>query len=221
MSHFLLLGLEVGEGIWIWHGFTRELRDYIDAFFRQSSGFARVVRGQTNFVDAEMARDRRRPAEVLKISLEPQRMIGLYRIKPDILRLVCLQFCDQANVATFPILVDHKPSTFFGDSLHGRFQPIATVALQRTEHFSGDALRMNPLQRSPFAQVAHDKRERCLNLSTAIPDIALETDGIEYPPPGWYAGGRNSPQHAGMRCRSFPVFVRGHWRRPHRRGHGP
>src|SRR5215475_5514645 len=80
---------------------------------------------------------------------------------------------------------------------------------------------MNPLQRSPFAQVAHDKRERCLSLSTAIPDIALETDGIEYPPPGWYAGGRNSPQHAGKPCCSCPVFLRGHWRRLTAAGGGP
>jgi hypothetical protein len=55
-------------------------------------------------------------------------MIGLYRIEAGILQLVRFQFCHQADAPSLLILVDHEPSTFFGDSLHRHFQLIATIA---------------------------------------------------------------------------------------------
>jgi hypothetical protein len=169
MRHFLLLGLQVGEGVRIRQDFTGELGDHRDAMFRQSSGFARIVREQTNFFDAEIAHDRRGQAE--EIGREPQGVIGLNRIKASILQFVCLQLCHQANAAAFLILINHQPATFFGDGLHGHFQLIATVATQRAEHFSGKALRMNSQQRNSTSQIAHDERERCLSFSSAIGDM--------------------------------------------------
>jgi hypothetical protein len=77
VPHFLFFGLQVGEGVRIWHGFTRELCGHLNAFLRQSSGFAWIVREQTNFFDAEIGHDRRRQAEIPEIGLESQRMIGL------------------------------------------------------------------------------------------------------------------------------------------------
>ena len=50
VRHFFLLGLEVSERVRIWHAFTGELRNHLDAIFRQSSTFARIVRQQTNFL---------------------------------------------------------------------------------------------------------------------------------------------------------------------------
>src|ERR1700757_5264201 len=94
---FLLPGRQMSERVRISRGFTGDLRNHLDAMFRQSSGFAWIVREQTNFLDAEVAHDRRWQAEVPEIGLDPQRVIGLYRIKAGILQLVCLQLCHQAN----------------------------------------------------------------------------------------------------------------------------
>ena len=118
----------------IWHAFTGELRNHLDAIFRQSSAFARIVRQQTNFFDAKIAHDRGRQAEVSAVGFKAQRMIGLYRIKAGILQLISLQLRHQTNAAAFLILVNHEPATFFGNSLHGHFQLIATVAAQRTQY---------------------------------------------------------------------------------------
>ena len=62
---------------------------------------------------------------------------------------------------------------------------------------SHEALQMNSQQRNSFAQTAHDERKRCLSLLTAIPDIALETDGTEHAPLGWHAIRRSLANYAG------------------------
>jgi hypothetical protein len=47
---------------------------------------------------------------------------------------------------------------------------------------------MDAQQGNSIRQIAHDKRKRGFNLSSAILDIALETDSIKHAPLGRHAG---------------------------------
>src|SRR4051812_15763403 len=143
MAHFFLLGPQITKRVRIRRSFAAELDDQLDAVLRQCTGFARIVREQTNPLDAEIAQDRSRQVEVPAIGLKPEGMVGLNRIKAGILQLVGLQLRHQADAAALLILIDHEPATLFSDGLHGHFQLVVAITAQRPEHLSGEALRMD------------------------------------------------------------------------------
>ena len=61
-------------------------------------------------------------------------------IEAGILQFVGFQFCNQADAAALLILVDHEPTPFVGDDLHGHFELVVAITTQRPEHLSGKAL---------------------------------------------------------------------------------
>jgi hypothetical protein len=140
--------------------FAGELGCHFDSVRSQDAGFAWIVRKQTNPFDAKLTQDRSRQAEVPIVSLEAQSMIGLDRIEAGVLQFVSFQLRHQPDAAALLILIDHEPATFVGDSLHRHFQLVVAITAQRPEYFAGEALRMDPQQRSSFDQIAHDNRER-------------------------------------------------------------
>jgi hypothetical protein len=64
MAHFFLFVPQVRKRVRIWRGLAAELGDDLDAILDQCAGFARIVREQTNPLDAETAHDRGRQIEI-------------------------------------------------------------------------------------------------------------------------------------------------------------
>src|SRR6202030_4027383 len=199
VAHSFFFGPQIREGVRIRRSLAAEHGRYLDAVLRQCARFARIVREQTNPLDPKIAQDRSRQAEVPAIGPEPKGMIGLNRIEADVLQFVCLQLGHQADAAALLILIDHESATFLGDGLHGHLQLVMAIATQRPEYFSGKALRMDAQQGNSFAWIAHDHRECGFNPSSAVRYVALEPKGIEHPPFGRHAGGRNAPKRSSVR----------------------
>ena len=170
VTHSFFFGPQVSERVWSWRNFAGKPRDNLDAVLAKAHSLARIVREQANTLDAEVAQDRGRQAEIPAIGLEPQRVIGLDRVDAGILQLVSLQLCHQADAAALLIFVNHEPATFLGDRLHGHLELVVAVAAQRPEHLAGEALRMDAQQRHAFGQFAEDDRERGFN-----PSVPFET----------------------------------------------
>src|SRR6185503_6834083 len=88
-------------------------------------------------------------------------MICLNRVEAFVLKRISLQLGHQSDPATFLMLIDHEPSAFFSDSSHRQVQLIATVTAQRSQHLSGEALRMKSNQRRTLlAGIAENNRKR-------------------------------------------------------------
>ena len=64
VAHFFLFGPQIRQRVRIRHSFAAQRDDQLDSVLRQSLGFARIVREQANPLDAEIAQDRCRQAEV-------------------------------------------------------------------------------------------------------------------------------------------------------------
>src|SRR6516225_2913949 len=130
MPHFLFFRLQVGERMRRRPDLAGNPFDDLDAGGAERAHLAWIIGQQPNARDAKVVKDRGRQAEIPEVRLEPERMISLDRVDAHVLQLVGFQLCHQANAASFLMLVEHEPATFFGDSLHRHFQLIATIAAQ-------------------------------------------------------------------------------------------
>ena len=126
-------------------------------------------------------------------------MIGVNRVKTDILERIGLQLSHQPDAAALLMFVDQQPASFVGNRLHRQFQLASAVAAQRAKHFAGQALRMDSNQRNALCHVAQNERKRGFNPPVAIRDFALERHGPKHPPFGRHSGIANSSHRSGLR----------------------
>src|SRR5262245_26984346 len=90
VSHFLFLGLQVGERVHRRLDLAGNPFGDFDAAILERTYLARIVGQQANAWNAKVAQDRGRQAEVPEVRLEPERMIGLDGIDAGVLQLVGL-----------------------------------------------------------------------------------------------------------------------------------
>jgi hypothetical protein len=98
------------------------------------------------------------------------------------------------------VLVDQQPGFFASDCTHGQFQLVSAVATQGTQRIACAALRMNTQQLCIRGNLAQEKSYRSLNLSSAVANLPLESDGLKDPPLGGQSSAGNSSKYPGL-CR--------------------
>src|SRR4051812_1543077 len=64
---------------------------------------------------------------------------------------------------------------------------------------------MDAQERSAVVQIAHDHRHRCLDMSAAVQNLALESEELKHSPLGWHPSGGNLPDCEGW-CHLGPAF---------------
>ena len=126
-------------------------------------------------------------------------MIGVNRVKTDILQRIGLQLSHQPDAAALLMFVDQQPASFLSNRPHGHFELVAAVAAQRAKHFAGQAPRMDSNQRNALCHVAQNECKRAFNLPAAVKDFALETDGPKHAPFGRHSSGSDSPNSSSWR----------------------
>src|SRR5579859_4973696 len=94
------------------------------------------------------------------IGLEPQLLIGLYRVQPLVLKFVGLELGHQSYPTTLLQFIKKHACPGLRDHRERHLQLLATVAAQRAENVAGQALRVNPHQRRRCTNVAEDERDR-------------------------------------------------------------
>src|SRR3954471_21492245 len=64
---------------------------------------------------------------------------------------------------------------------------------------------MDAQERSAVGQIAHDHRHRCLDMSAAVQNLALESEDLKHSPLGWLSSGGNLPD-CDRWCHLGPAF---------------
>jgi hypothetical protein len=100
---------------------------------------------------------------VAAINRQAKRLIGLYGIEPKVLQGVCLQLCHQPDPSPFLLVLNQPASILTGDGPHRELQRIATVAAQRPQHVTGEALGMNPQQWRISLHLTQSQHDRSLH----------------------------------------------------------
>src|SRR5439155_8576009 len=150
---------------------------------------------------AKLVEDRSGQREVPAVRLVAQCKIGIDGVEAGVLQGVGLELRHEADAATLLVFVNDDAAPFRGDRSNCNFQLVATVATQRPEHFSGEALRMDAHERSALGQIAENQCERGFYPSRPVGNFALEPQGLKITPPGGHSGGDNSSNRLGLRGR--------------------
>src|SRR6266446_498091 len=104
----------------------------------------RIVGKQANTLDSEIIEDCARQAEIPAVCLKTKCVVCCNGVKTLILQRIGLQFCHQANAASFLLFVNQETAAFCGDRSHRKFQLLAAVATERSQDVTCNALGVNP-----------------------------------------------------------------------------
>src|SRR6266404_9697331 len=92
--------------------------------------------------------------EITAVGVKTQSFVRFDGIETLVLQGVGSQFCHQPDATTLLILVDHQTRSLVSNGRHCEFQLASAITAQRSEHFAGEALRMNAQQRYSVLQIA-------------------------------------------------------------------
>ena len=94
------------------------------------------------------------------VGLEAQLLVGFDRVEALVLQFVGLELGQEADAASFLLLVDQHASAGLGDHLQRHLELLLAIAAQRPEDVAGQALRVDAHQRRLRVQVPHYQRHR-------------------------------------------------------------
>src|SRR5229473_7161537 len=92
--------------------------------------------------------------EITAVGVKTQSFVRFDGIETLVLQGVGSQFCHQPDATTLLILVDHQTRSLVSNGRHCEFQLASAITAQRSQHFAGEALRMNAQQRYSVLQIA-------------------------------------------------------------------
>ena len=146
VSQFFFLGLEVFLGMRVGRDLTGNALDNGDSGALESGNFVGIVRKQTYCADAEGLQHLGRESEFSMVRFESQAFVGFDGIEPDVLQLVRLKLCHQADPSALLLLVNKDARTLPGDHGKSHFQLLAAIATEGPENIASEALRMDTHQ---------------------------------------------------------------------------
>ncbi len=126
----------------------------------RASTFSGLLVIKPDRADAELLQDRGRQFELPAVRPITQLYIGLNRVEAPVLELVSSQFRHQANPAPLLLFIEQDARSRIGNPGQGQLKLLPAVAAQRVEDVARQALRVNPHDRRPGVDVAHDQGNR-------------------------------------------------------------
>jgi len=103
----------------------------------------RVIGHQLERAKIEEPKDFYRKRIIAQVHWVSKPKVGFNCVEPLILKLIGAEFLNQADTATFLMLVDKHSSTLLRDCAQSKMKLLITVTSHGVENLSGHALRMN------------------------------------------------------------------------------
>src|SRR5258708_18034981 len=160
MSELVALGPHVASALLV--GGLNDRHSFVDAKAvpLESDHLARIVGDWTDRLETKVEQNLRADAVLAQIGLEPELLVGLHRVGPAILKLVCLELVEEADAPPFLVEIDDDPLSVGRDELHRFHELPAAVAAERMEDVAGETLRVHPDERVfTRAKLAEDERD--------------------------------------------------------------
>src|SRR5208282_3353398 len=100
--------------------------------------------------------------KVTVVGLEPESLVRLDCVVPEVLQFVGFQLRPQSDTSSLLLFVDKNPGAFASDHGKCHAQLLAAVAAEGTEGIAGETLRMDSQKGRPGFDVAHEQSQSAL-----------------------------------------------------------
>ena len=192
VAELFLLGPQVFLGIFGGRNFAGHALGYTNAGVFERGNFVRIVREQPNPADAERVQNLGGHAKFSLVGFETEALVGFDGVEATVLQGIGLEFCHEADTATFLLLVDQDARTLGGDHGERHLELLPAITAQRTKDIAGQALGVNAHERRTRLHVAHDQRHGLFGLHfCAVGNASREAMNQEMSPARGEIGGGN------------------------------
>src|SRR5688572_14945490 len=143
MAHSFLLGAQITSGRIRRRSFEPYAFNHIESHFFERADFFGIVRHQPDPIHAEVAQDLRALFVAPKVNCQSQLLICLDCVRALILQRVSTNLINDADAATFLLLINNCAAPFPLDQFHCFAKLLTAVALGRSKHVARQTLGMN------------------------------------------------------------------------------
>src|SRR5262249_7198333 len=122
---------------------NRYLLDHFESVALESDNFFRVICEEPELPHAEIEKDLRAESVVAQVARIAESGVRFNRIETFLLQFVCVNFCREADPATFLAHVNQHAVAFLCDLPERCVQLISTIASARSKNVAGETLAVH------------------------------------------------------------------------------